>query len=380
MTRSETDKLLQLAAARSTTAKGELTNILLDLFLPNDQRLTEHERALMNDILSKLVQTIEEDVRAHLAEAVSRAKLGLPDLERLLANDAIHIARPILESSEVLKDLDLIEIIKNRTEEHRMVIAMRKHVSSEVSDALIDLSGSDVIEALLRNENATISRRAMEYLVSESKRYDRFQEPLVSRHDLPTDLAHRLYWWVSAALRRHILRDFPIDERQLDSLMQDATRRAMAEIDENQNAQGRAIRLARQLYETGELTDAFLIRALRQQRLMLFVAALAERGRLHFQTTWKIVTDPGFESFIVLARAIELSRSISTSMVLLLADVRRSPHAQKPSVLTNILSLYDELSHERAAAILALWQRDLNYQAAIDTIDGPPLIDPPHGA
>jgi uncharacterized protein (DUF2336 family) len=227
----------------------------------------------------------------------------------------------------------------------------------------------DVLEALLRNEDATISRRAMEYLVSESKRIDRFQEPLLSRNDLPTELAHRMYWWVSAALRRRILRDFSIDEATLDQALQDATRRAMADVEDGQSAQARAVRLARRLLETGELTDVFLLRTLRQQRLNLFIAGLAERGGISFRTAWKAVTDRGFESFLVLARAIDMGRDTMVSIVLLLADLQNPEAARRPDVLTTILKLYTDIDPAQAGRVLKLWQRDVGYQRAIEDLE-----------
>src|SRR3546814_7261815 len=79
-----------------------------------------------------------------------------------------------------------------RAEEHRMSIALRNDVSVAVAEALLKKSGPDVIEALIRNTDVMLSRRAMEMLVAESKRVDRFQEPLLARADLPPELAYRM--------------------------------------------------------------------------------------------------------------------------------------------------------------------------------------------
>src|SRR3546814_9310917 len=109
-----------------------------------------------------------------------------------------------------------------------MAIALRNDVSAAVAEALVEKAGPDVIEALIRNPDATLSRRAMEMLVAESKRFDRFQEPLLSRADLPPELAYRMYWWVSAALRDYILKRFEIDPGKIDALIQSAARRGIA--------------------------------------------------------------------------------------------------------------------------------------------------------
>jgi uncharacterized protein (DUF2336 family) len=368
MTNIEVQTLLRLAADRTPVARAHLTHAISDLFLPEGVRLTEYERALMQDVLGKLITAIETDVRANLAEALIRADIGLPDLERMLANDAIEVARPILEQSRVLADEDLIAIIKQRTDEHRLSIAMRHMISENVSDALVQTSGGDVIETLLRNPNATISRRAMEYLVAESKRQDRFQEPLVLRNDLPVDLAHRMYWWVTAALRRKIISQFVIDDDVLDSLLQQSTRRALVEHHDDQSVQARAMRLAHQLQESGELNEQILVKLLRQNRLTLFIAGLAVMAQISYATSWRIITDTGFDSPVVLGRAIGMTRQALTDMLLLLNEVRTGGGPRSTAVLTDIASLYDEIEPMQAQAVLSIWQRDADYQNAIDML------------
>src|SRR3546814_17874489 len=79
-----------------------------------------------------------------------------------------------------------------RSAETRRALALRNDVSAAVAVALVERAGPGVIEALIRNPDAMLSRRAMEMLVAESKRVDRFQEPLLSRADLPPELAYRM--------------------------------------------------------------------------------------------------------------------------------------------------------------------------------------------
>lgn len=368
MSQTDIDKLLVLAADRSSEARTELLHAIVDFFLPDRYRLTEQQRALMADVLTKLVKTIEMDVRRNLAEMLLRSEVDLPELERMLANDEIEVARPLLESSKVLQDSDLIEIVKKRTDQHRLAIAMRDGLSREVTEALIAHGSPDVVEALIRNEDAVLSRQAMEYLVAESRRLDRFQEPLLARADLPADLAHRMYWWVSAALRRRILTEFEVSEQVLDGALQQATRQAVVETEDGQSLQARAHKLARRLQELGELTDSFLLQVLRQQRVALFLAGICERAQIDSRIGWHIVSGRNMESFIVLSRAIGMSRDVMAHIVLLLGQVNNPLSTQKPDVLTSILKLYDELAPARAERVLKLWQRDASYVLAIDGV------------
>jgi hypothetical protein len=98
---------------------------------------------------------------------------------------------------------------------------MRETASEAVSEALIGTGNIDVIKTLLENDNVDISGSAMGYLVEQSKNIDDIQVSLLNRGDLGLDLARRIYWWVSAALRKHIVEHYRIDEAELDYKIQD---------------------------------------------------------------------------------------------------------------------------------------------------------------
>jgi len=365
----ELQNLLMLAQEKSSDARSRLVENITDLFLSDDGRLSEHERALMSDILGKLIGQVETDIRKELAISLATTGLELPDIAKLLANDDVEIARPILERSSLLKDPDLIEIIRMRTDEHRMAIAMREEVSEPVSNALVEYGGEDVIEALLNNHDSQLSKRAMEYLVSESRRVDRFQEPLLGRSDLPGDLAYRMYWWVSAALRKKILSEFEVDPVIFENAVKRAASAVMVEQGEEQSTYIRAQKLVRRMAENGELSVQFLLNSLRQQRVAVFVAGLAELGHVNFRTAWRIFSDKGGESFAVLAKAVGVDRSQFTSIYLLVVQAREGGAAKSPGVLKDILALFDATSESNAKGALQVWQRDSAYQEAIEELE-----------
>lgn len=366
--KKELAELLTLARRKDAESRRLLLENMSDMFISPEGRLNDHERALMSDILMKLVESIEATVRRELAERLAKSDSAPAEVIRFLANDMIEIARPILENSRVLENPDLIEIVRHRTDEHRLCIALREGITEEVSDALVEYGDQDVVEALLKNPDAEISRRAMEYLVAESRRTDRFQEPLLTRADLPAELAYRMYWWVSAALRRRILMDFEIDEHELDGVIEDAAKRVIVEHDEAEGAASRAYSLVYKMWQSKELTVQFLIQSLRQQRTQVFVAGLAVLANIAMTVARRIFADKGGESLAIVGKAIGVSRSEFTSLYLLLQQVRSGGGAQSTAVLNEILSLYDSIERNTAVAALRLWQRDSAYQLALDEV------------
>ena len=137
--------LLDLALDKSLEGRKTLTATIGDLFSKQDKVLTERERALMSEILSKLIRDCEMAVRRDLGERLSKAPNPPHSLIIALANDEIEVAEPILMKSLVLRDTELIRIIRHRTQHHQLAIAMRRSISSHVSDALVETGNIDVI-------------------------------------------------------------------------------------------------------------------------------------------------------------------------------------------------------------------------------------------
>ena len=80
----------------------------------------------------------KSEARAHVAKLLAPLERAPGNVVVKLANDSIEVARPLLEFSNVLSDDDLIEIIANQTEEHRIAIAGRPTVPERVGDAIVE--------------------------------------------------------------------------------------------------------------------------------------------------------------------------------------------------------------------------------------------------
>lgn len=185
--------LFALARSKSKDDRRELFDTVRDLFFDTGEALNDRERALMGDILRRLVKDVEVSVRRNLAERLAQDPRSPHELVKAMANDGIEAAYPLLIASEVLADADLIEIVRHRTQSHQLAIASRRALSPDLSEALVHTGNEDVIVALLENNGAKLSAATMEYLAEQARAVDRFQEPLVHRADLPRELARSMF-------------------------------------------------------------------------------------------------------------------------------------------------------------------------------------------
>lgn len=368
MAETHRDMSSLIAMAREGTRRSRqiLAENVLDLVLSQDGRLSDQERALTDQVLSRLVKDMELQVRQQLATQLADSLHAPEGLIEMLARDDISVAGPILQYSQLLQETTLIEIIQLRTREHQLCIAMRASLSSAVSDSLIDHAvDPDVVEALIRNPNATLSHAAMAYLVAESRRFDQFQEPLLSRADLPAELANQMFWWVSANLRQKILKEFNIAEHVLDPALENVTRDilAMTEAEKPGTAVATATKLASALHDEDQLKVEVIINMLRNLRIPAFCAGLSSLAGISFTTVNRIVLDKDITPFAVLCKALEFNEAHFSTMALLLLQSRNNSR-QSTKELRNVLEIFREISSDHAQLTLNYWHNDSELQKA----------------
>ncbi|MGE5145498.1 MAG: DUF2336 domain-containing protein [Candidatus Eiseniibacteriota bacterium] len=354
--------------ARDKSVKGRtaLAGVVSELFFESRQKYSAREIELMTDILGQLIRDVEMSVRHALAEKFATRKDAPHDLLLTLANDEIKVAHPILMQSPVLKDEELIEIISHRTSEHQLAIALRQSVSARVSDALVAAGDEGVIKTLLENNDAEISQSTMDYLVEQSRRLDSFQKPLLDRKDLTPELAKRMYWWVSAALREHILQNYDIDEGALDGTIEETVKDIIAETRTAAQKQHRnAAELVEHLHKSNALTPKFLIQVLREGEIPLFEAMFSKVTGLSAAFTKRVLYEPGGLGLAVACRATNIDKPDFASIFLLSRQGRPGDKTVDPRELTKALSVYDVLDVNATKTVLARWRLEADYQKAI---------------
>ena len=362
------EQLQQLARKKSIEGRTALAETVADFFDNESKVLTARERALMYDILHRIIRDVEMAVRKRVAEYVAERPDVNSDLANLLANDEIEVAYPVLLKSEVLKDAALIEVIRNRTLEHQLAIAIRHEVSEAVSDALVEYGDESVIKALLDNDNARISKATMETLVEQSRRIDTFREPILRRTELEPALAKRMFLWVSAALRQIIIQQFELDAETVDDLLEKAVFEEL-EGDGGVGKPTKTTELAASLVETKEVTPEMLISLLEEGEVSLFVSVFARLLKIRDNLVMRILFEPGGEGLSIACKALGLEKVVFSSIFTLSRKARPSLRKTLRRDLRRSLGLYDQMTEKAAKKVLRLWQRNTDYLSAIRELE-----------
>ncbi len=92
-------RILRRARDKSQQGRGALLEDIAELFIGGDGRLSDHERSLISDILTKLIHDVEMDVRRDIAARLSVIEGAPPELIVMLANDEVEVAGPKVPAS-----------------------------------------------------------------------------------------------------------------------------------------------------------------------------------------------------------------------------------------------------------------------------------------
>lgn len=359
--RVNVETLMRLARDKSVGSRTKLADIIGSLFFGSTGALSDSEQSIMSDILRQLVQDVEISVRKHLAIQLSNQPEAPHDLVITLANDESEVAFPLLLKSRVLRDQDLITIIHHRSLEHQLAISMRDGVTAPVSSALVNTGEETVIKRLLENHNAEIARDTMAHLVEQSRRLDGLQKPLVNRSDLPTDLAEKMYWWVSAALRSHIVENYDVDPTEIDTAMEVAVNTVLDDQAAEDAKLSATDRVAKHLAESENPDGDLIIRLLTEGEVVLFERVLEHQTGLRRKLLQRLLYERGGEGLAIVCRAIGLQPTIFKQVLTLTRKARVGLDGDNIDECAFALAFYQQMEIDTAKTMLSRWRRNPDY-------------------
>jgi uncharacterized protein (DUF2336 family) len=335
---------LLLAASRERFAVAAT-----DLLLPERSRLSEWQRSTASALLQRLVRSIEDSLRAALVQRFRDEEA----LHAALGSANVAIALPLLERSGVLRDGELGTVLVRRVEEHRY---WKENAPS---------SSEDLPAELVRDADDAIAAEAMSLLLARSRRFDRFQEPLLGQTDLPAELQHRLVWATAAALRHYMVQQHQISSGAADAAISTAAGAMIAGYDEGRTLEASCMRLCRALFAAGRLESRDLSRMLEEGMLPLFVAAIAVRSAVDYSAAWEVLSDSQGRGPALLLRAGGIARPEAAAILLTLNSRGRLFSGVEGDAAAAQLDLFDSTTEAAALEVLRPWQVDPGYRAAI---------------
>ena len=346
--------LLDGLARMSTSIGRQLSAVMIDLFRPEGERLSDLERTTMRHLLDQVVGAAEDELRSRiLARKDLRATV---EFEASLGAPHVPIARPILDRVGLLRDPELVGALLRRTKDYALIGHLRRLGGTPEPGGLDELPSRD----------GEIGRAAMALLIAESRRNDRFEEPALARADLPAAVERRLVWRVAAALREYGVRQHGLDGNRLDAVIAGEAGDMLVDRESAGTLEAAAGRLADLLEEAGLAHDELLVEALFAGRPALYFALLARRASLSHDAVRELAS--AVEGHLVILRAAGTGREAALRLALVLHEALGGEAEEHSAAAW--AEAFDALSRNEAAAAVRPWLFDSGYRAALAELAG----------
>ena len=257
------------------------------------ETLTDEEREAAQKILRVLAADAAELVRRALAVTLKSSDLLPREVARKLAADVDSIALPVLASSPMMTDADLIEIVRGGSGARQIAIAGRPFVSRDVGEAIAADGVEAAVRVLASNDNADLSEAAL------GKAIDRFgQSPavvtaLAYRKVLPLAVTEKLIALASDAVRDHLISQHAIAPETAIRLAVGTRERATVDLIDQAGREPDIAAFVANLHARKVLNGSLLLRAVARGQMSFFEHAMAVLAGTPHQRAWLMIHDGG---------------------------------------------------------------------------------------
>ncbi|MDE5444563.1 DUF2336 domain-containing protein [Bradyrhizobium sp. CSA207] len=340
----------------------ETARRVTDLFLSSAGSFDDEQILLFDDVLDRLIGTIElraiADMGARIALAEISAQLAPiaqapPSVMRRLANnDEIRIAGPVLQESSRLDDSELVKIARSKGEPHLLAVAGRWWLKEIVTDALLARRYPSVSRRIAANPGARVSGAGFSVIVGQAESDPELAVSVGVRVDLPSELRRQLLRSATDAVRTRLLsRAPPHLFEEIQSAIAAVTVGVEREMSGVRDFEG-AKRAIANLKGAGQLSEATLLGFATQRRYEETVAALAALSGSTVEVVRPLMQSLREDGLLVPCRAALLSWETTTAVL----ESRFATGAMKPADLAKAQGNFDRMTPENARRTLRFWQ------------------------
>ena len=355
----EVESAIRLGSAE----KGlEKVRRVTDLFLSSAGSFDDAQIALFDDVLERLIGTIElraiADMGARIALAEIAAQLApiaqAPPsvIRRLAGNDEIRIAGPVLQESARLDDAALVALAATKGEPHLLAIAGRWWLKEIVTDALLARRYPSVSRKLANNPGARVSTSGFALIVGQAESDPELAISVGVRVDLPSELRRELLRSATDVVRTRLLSRAP------PHLFEDI-QNAIAAVSVGADREMSGVRdfvgakqAIAKLKEAGQLNEAALLGFAALRRYEETVAALAELSDSTVEVIRPLMQSLRDDGLLVPCRAAQLSWDTAAAVL----ESRYATGAMKPADVARAQNHFARMTSENARRTLRFWQ------------------------
>ena len=353
---------LEAAVTSGTIARRiEMLTRVTDLFVGGAPRYSDEQIGVFDDVMVRLVSTIEAKARTRLAQRLAPiANAPAQVMQMLAVDDDIEVARPALSYSERLDDRVLVMTASSKSQQHLFAISQRKSLSAAVTDVLVERGDRDVVHSVVKNGGARFSDAGFRMLVKRTAGDDDLAVEVGMRVDIPRPHFLVLLEKASSAVRARLAAENPQASCAIEGVvaevvggLRNEARNASPDFAAAQAAVDRQNRIRR-------LGEAEIYQYARDRKFEETAIALSILCDTPIDVVERALLDPGAEIVLILAKVAGLS-STTTKAILLLRAADRGMSAKD---LDTALASFTRLQPDTARRVLGFFRTRVKKPAA----------------
>lgn len=345
---------LETALTSGTDARRiEMLTRITDLFIGGAQRYSEEQIGIFDDVMVRLMSTIEAKARAKLAYRLAPIANAPANLIHLLAfDDDIDVAQPVLRHSQRLADNVLVANASTKSQGHLYAISQRHSLSEAVTDVLVKRGDRQVVHSVVRNVGARFSDAGFRLLINRSADDDDLATMVGKRSDIPRQHFLVLLEKASSAVRARLAAEHPQAGTAIEGALAEvvggirsSARNSSPDFAAAQAAVERQNRLRR-------IGEAEIYQYARERKFEETAIALSLLCETPIDVVERALLDPGAEIVLILAKVAGLS-STTTKAILLL---RAADRGMSTEDLDQALASFNRLQPDTARRVLSFFR------------------------
>jgi|GEM_PF-2360724 len=212
--------LIKLAQEGTTESRKRLFAQVTELVIANLDQRTDRELTLFAEVILKLYSAGSAKDRARLAQKLAEQTNTPYKLAVRIAEDDVAVAMPVLAKCPVFSQEDLLDFVERLSTAHMQVLARRRDLSTQVSDAIAEKGDGHVHRILAGNREIRLSRETMLKFVKYAAEDVVLREDLALRSDLSPAVCRALLPLVDEETRKrlHAIIEGALSQDQLDQI------------------------------------------------------------------------------------------------------------------------------------------------------------------
>ena len=347
------DELETALSSGSFDRRNQILTSVTDLFINGAPHFSEDQITIFDDVIARLISTIEAKARAKLADRLASIANAPLNVVTLLASDNdIEVARPILIRSVRLNEETLLAAATSKSQQHLFAISQRGSLSEAVTDVLVERGDRNVVHSVVKNLGARFSDAGFRILVNRSNGDDALASEVGMRNDIPRQHFLMLLDKASSAVRARLVAENPQASTDIEGVLAEVVGGIRSEIRNASPAFAAAEAEVERQNRIRRIGEAEIYQYAKDRKFEQTAIALSILCDTPIDVVERALLDPGAEIILILCKVARLSPT-TTKAILLLRAADRGMSAED---LEQGLTSFNKLQLETAKRVLSFFR------------------------